>query len=376
MFSRSFAVGLFALLSSGIAISQQADLKPAKKIRVGVVGLVHDHVHWILGREDRGDIEIVGIAEPNRELAERYAKRHGYRMELVYPTLEEMIQKTKPDAVLVFTSIYDHLSVVEYCAPRHIHVMVEKPMAVNAEHARRMVELAEKNHIYLLTNYETTWYGSNEKAWELIKTKKQIGDIRKIDFYTGHQGPVEIGCSQEFLAWLTDPIKNGAGALTDFGCYGADLATWFMDGEHPISVSAITQQIKPDKYPRVDDEATIVLTYPKAQVIIQASWNWPYGRKEMEVYGQTGYVFCKDGKKMLVRETNSQETKDVQADPLPVSRNDPFAYFAQVINGRLPLSSHDLSAPATNETVVRILEAARHSAKTGQVIKWEEYFSK
>ena len=94
----------------------------------------------------------------------------------------------------------------------------------------------------------------------------------------------------EFLSWLTDPKLNGAGALFDFGCYGAGLMTWLMNGEKPLTVTAVTQQIKPEIYPKVDDEATIIITYPKAQAIIQASWNWPFDRKDMEVYGATGSV--------------------------------------------------------------------------------------
>ena len=82
-------------------------------------------------------------------------------------------------------------------------------------------------------------------------------------FHHGHRGPQEIGCSQEFLSWLTDPVLNGGGALNDFGCYGADLATWFMDGQAPQSVFAITQQIKPDVYPKVEDDATIVVMRPQ-----------------------------------------------------------------------------------------------------------------
>ena len=53
-------------------------------LKIGVAGLTHTHVHWILGREPIGDIEIVGIVEPNRVLAERYAKQHGFSMGLVY----------------------------------------------------------------------------------------------------------------------------------------------------------------------------------------------------------------------------------------------------------------------------------------------------
>ena len=92
----------------------------------------------------------------------------------------------------------------------------------------------------------------------------------------------------EFLAWLTDPEKNGAGALFDFGCYGANLMTWLMNDARPVSVTAVTQRIKPEIYAKVDDEATIILEYPGAQAIIQASWNWPFDRKDMEVYGRTG----------------------------------------------------------------------------------------
>ena len=194
------------LMITAVQLLAQKDTVRQKPLRVAIVGLVHDHVHWILGRENKGDIEIAGIAEPNRELAERYSKRHGYSMNIVYSTMEEMIEKTRPEAVLAFNSIYDHLKVVEYCAPRGIHVMVEKPMAISAEHVTKMLSLAKKYNIHLLTNYETTWYGSNEKAGHLIKDEKAIGDIRKIIFYTGHQGPVEIGCSKEFLAWLTDPV--------------------------------------------------------------------------------------------------------------------------------------------------------------------------
>jgi predicted dehydrogenase len=371
---RSFLL-LLILLNTGL-LKAQKDTSKQKPLRVAVVGLVHDHVHWILGRQNRGDIEVVGIAEPNLSLAEKYSKRHGYSMSIVYKSMEEMIEKTKPEAVLAFNNIYDHLKVVEYCAPRGIHVMVEKPLAVSYEHASKMLALAKKYNIHLLTNYETTWYGSNAKAWQIIKEEKLIGDIRKVVFHTGHRGPVEIGCSSEFLAWLTDPVLNGGGAITDFGCYGADIATWLMNGETPLTVTAVTQQIKPEIYPKVDDEATIILTYKKAQVIIQASWNWPYGRKDMYVYGKNGYVFCKDGTNMQLREDEKKETKDITATPLSSDRNDPFVYFANVIRGNIQMNKNDLSSPATNEIVIKILDAAKYAAKTGKTVVWDEYYKK
>ena len=343
-------------------------------LKVGVIGLSHDHVNWILGREDRGDIEIVGIVEPNRTLAERHSKRHGFSMDLVYDTIEEMVEATQPEAVTAFNSIYDHLSVVQYCAPRGIHVMVEKPMAVSAAHAREMVELAKKHDIHLLTNYETTWYGSNHETYKRVHEQQQIGDIRKIVFHTGHQGPMEIGCSKEFLAWLTDPIQNGAGALTDFGCYGANIATWLMKGEMPQTVSCITQQIKPDIYPKVDDEATIILTYPETQVIIQASWNWPYGRKDMIVYGKSGYVLCKNGTNMEIMEDDKKGAYDFKAENLKTGYDDPFALLQKVVKEGHELPAYDLSSLENNEIVVKILAAAKHAAETGETVVWQEYY--
>jgi predicted dehydrogenase len=355
-------------------VRAQKDTIKQKPLRVAVVGLVHDHVGWILGYQNKNDIEIIGIAEPNRSLAEKYSKKYGYSMSIVYTGMEEMIRKIKPEAVLAFNNIYDHLKVVEVCAPRGIHVMVEKPLAVSNEHALKMLALAKKHNIHLLTNYETTWYGSNAKAYQIIKEDKLIGDIRKIVFHTGHRGPIEIGCTPEFLEWLTDPVLNGGGAITDFGCDGADLATWFMNGETPITVTAVTQQIKPELYPKVEDEATIILTYKKTQVIIQASWNWPYGRKDMYVYGKTGFVFCKDGTNMQVQESEKKETQPITAPALISDRNDPFVYFANVIRGNIIMNKYELSSPATNDIVIKILDAAKHSASTGKTVIWSEYY--
>ncbi|GAB3885002.1 Gfo/Idh/MocA family protein [Spirosoma agri] len=358
-----------------VLLIQSAHGQSAKKpLRVGVVGLVHSHVHGILNKafkeKNQTDIDIVGIAEPNRELAERFAKQHGYSMSLVYPTVEEMLDKTKPEAVADFGPIVDHRKTVERCAPRGIHVMVEKPLATSFADAKQMETLAKKHNVQLLTNYETTWYGSNHKAYALANTEKAIGDLRKIVVHDGHQGPKEINVNKEFLDWLTDPATNGAGALFDFGCYGANLSTWLMHNQRPLSVMAVTQQIKPDIYPKVDDEGTIILTYPKTQTIIQASWNWPFARKDMEVYGQTGYVFTVDGTRMRIRlkdEANERPTEVAQSE---APATDPFAYYAKLIHGET--KPDELTSLENNMIVMEILDAARQSAKTGKAVSLKQ----
>src|SRR5690606_19394462 len=158
----------------------------------------------------------------------------------------------------------------------------------------------------------------------------------------------------EFLAWLTDPKQNGGGAIIDFGCYGANLATWFMKGQSPLTVTAVTQQLKPDIYPHVDDEATIILTYPQTQVIIQASWNWPFGRKDATVYGTRGYAVAEDKHHLRARLDNDKETTQTFADRVPPFQ-DPFSFFAALVDRKITLDANDLSAPANNLVVMKIL---------------------
>ncbi|EPR68655.1 Gfo/Idh/MocA family protein [Cyclobacterium qasimii] len=334
-------------------------------VKIAVVGLTHSHVNWILGREDIGDVEIVGIVEPNKALAKRLMSKHNLSEELLYPDMESLFSAVKPEAVTAFGSIYEHLEVVEACAPRGIHVMVEKPLAVSMEHATKMADLARKHQIHLLTNYETTWYASNHELRKRLK-EMAIGPVRRVIVNDGHEGPMEIGVNQEFLDWLTDPVLNGGGAVIDFGCYGANLMTWLMEGKKPISVTAELKQIKPDIYPQVDDEATILLEYPDAQGVIQASWNWPFSRKDMEVYGKTGYMVAKNSTLLLSRTEGEKQEKSENLVKRGNPYNDPFAYLAAVVKGEIKVAAEDLSSLENNLVVVEILDAARESAKKGE----------
>jgi predicted dehydrogenase len=309
---------------------------------------------------------LAGIVEPDQELAARYARRFNLETNLFYPSLEALLAKTNVQAVATFTSTFDHRRVVEMCALRHIHVMMEKPMAVNMEHARAMAEAAKSGEIQIIVNYETTWYPGNQAAYKMVNEDHAIGELRKIVVHDGHRGPREIGCSETFLKWLTDPVLNGGGALPDFGCYGADLITWLMAGQRPTSVFAVTQQIKPDIYPAVEDEATVVLTYPKAQGIIQASWNWPYNRKDIEIYGKSAYVFVRRKDLLRIRNGDGEEREINLPPAAPGPNTDPLAYLVSVVRG--DIQSSGLSSLEVNLIVTEILDAARESAKQGKRI--------
>lgn len=356
------------LLCTLFTMIQHPAVNSTQPIRIGVAGLSHDHVNWVFNKNYQSDVKIVGIAESDTALARKYSDRYGFSMDLVYPSLEELIEATNPQAVTAFGSIFSHLEVVQICAPRGIHVMVEKPLAVSMEHAREIEHLARKHGIHVLTNYETTWYASNQEAYEVAVNQEKLGTMRKIVIHDGHRGPVEIGCSDEFLAWLTDPVLNGGGAVVDFGCYGANLATWLMQNEKPTAVTGITQQLKPDIYPRVDDEATIILEYPESQVIIQASWNWPFSRKDMKIYGEDGSFNAVNAQDTELQMRNGQPLIARELNKRPYPFQNPFSYLAAVVKGDIKISPGDLSSLENNMIVVEILDAAKESAKTGRRI--------
>lgn len=329
--------------------------------------MVHGHVHGFLGARPYDDVQLVSFAESDTAVAAEVADQYDLDEDRVYPSLSSMLEAERLDAVVVFTNTFDHRRVVEEAAPHGVHIMVEKPLAVNMEHARAMRDAAEANDIHLLVNYETTWYPSTDRAYALVRSEERVGPLRKVVIRDGHRGPKEIGVGSTFLDWLTDPTLNGDGALMDFGCYGINLMTWLMEGRRPQSVTAITQQFKSDPdYTRVDDEATIVLTYSDAQAIIQASWNWPYSRKDLSIYGEQGYVHADNATQMRVRIEDADE-RPMTLDSQPTFYKAAIPYFKNVVRGET--EPDGLSSLETNMLVTEILDAARRSANTGETVR-------
>jgi predicted dehydrogenase len=348
-----------------LAISGLAGAAP---LRLAIAGLNHGHVSGFLNNASKraGDVQIVAIYDPVGSLTATYGERFHIPAEARFTDLNKMLDQVKPEAVATFTATIDHVTVVEACTKRHIPVMMEKPLAVNPAQARAMQKASDSTGTPVIVNYETTWYRSHGEIWKLFKEQKAAGDIRKMVAMDGHEGPKEIHVQPEFFAWLSDPVKNGAGALFDFGCYGANLMTWLMDNQKPLKVTAIAQTEKPQIYAHVDDEATILVEYPKAQGIIQASWNWPFGRKDFEVYGEKGYAIATGGNNLRVRMPGEHAEEQKTPEALPPDEADSISYLIGVARGKFKPSG--LNSLDNNVVVVEILDAARESARTGRTI--------
>jgi glucose-fructose oxidoreductase len=369
---QTLCLGVLALLSAAASTTPAA----TPPIRVAIVGLVHGHAKGFLsGLPKNESATLVAVVEPQESLGRDYAAKFHLDPKIFYTDLEKMLTEQHPDAVLVYTSIADHRKIIEAAARHHISSMVEKPLATTLEDALAIRDIARREKVHVLVNYETTWYSSNHKLFELARPggptnlSGKLGSIRKVVIHDGHEGPKEINVEPEFLNWLTDPAQNGAGALFDFGCYGADLMTVLMRGQPPTSVTAVTQTDKPDIYPRVDDDATIILRYPKTQAVLMPSWNWSFSRKDSEVYGTAGYAITVGPDHLRVRYHGQDTESQLTAPALPAAESNSLDYLAAVLHHRIdPEATADLSSLKSNIIVMQILDAARRSAQTGTTI--------
>jgi len=358
--------GVFSLISvlSFLLTAASAAEPP---FRIAIAGLVHGHVSGFLkAAKSRPDVQIAGLFDPDPALLAKYGAAFGVPPAGRFTSFAAMVAAVKPDAVATFTSTAGHRSIVEQCAQSKIPVMMEKPLATTSADAHAIEQAARAAAIPVIVNYETTWYASHGEIWKLAKEQRAFGPIRRMVAMDGHQGPQEIHVQPEFFRWLTDRAQNGAGALFDFGCYGANLMTWLMDGKPPLKVTALTQTNKPAIYGKADDEATVLLEYPGAQGVIEGSWNWPFSRKDLEIYGQTGYAIATGGSGLRVR-MPGQATEIVRTPgDLPADSRDSISHLMAVVRNKVP--PNGLSSLSNNVVVIEILDAARESARSGRTV--------
>ena len=342
--------------------------EPKTPVRLAIIGLDHDAAGDFISRARvRMDVQLVGIVESDKTLVRSYVQLLNLSTNFFYPDLASLLAVTNVQAAVVFTTTRDHRGTVEACAAHKIDVMLEKPLAVNMDDALAMAAAARSNGTQVVVDYETSWYASVGTAYTMIHNQHAIGDLRKMIVIAGNQGPKDAGCSDAFLDWLTNPDLNGGGALPDFGCYGAALMAWFMDGRRPDSVFAQANHFKPGVYPKVEDEATIVVTYPELQGIIQASWNLPFSERSLQIYGTTGYVFAPRMDLLRLRLAGTEESElELQAQPEPGLMTDDISYFVAV--ARREIKPTGPSSLQVNLVTTEILDAARKSIELGKQI--------
>ncbi|MGO8733379.1 MAG: Gfo/Idh/MocA family protein [Terriglobia bacterium] len=350
------------------ALSTPSHIAAQARTRLAIVGLDHDHVWGLLKIiANEPDAELLAIADPHPELVEK-AKATAPAGVKFFSDYIIMLDEVRPDAVIVTTANNRHLEILRACAQRKIHFFTEKPMAASGADAREMERLASEAGVKLMVNYGNAWSGATQDAITRIK-HGEIGNVQKIIVQFGHAGPKEIGTSKYFTDWLYDPVRNGAGALMDFGCYGADWAM-VLKGR-PERVYATSLKLKTEQHNAVEDDATVLLEYPDATAILMPSWDWPSGKGQAEIFGSKG-SFLVRGDGLLFQpakvETSVQnpDGKPIEIRPVPPAARNGVAYFLYCIRNHRPIEGP--VSPALNVGVNEIIDAAKESIRTNRAV--------
>jgi predicted dehydrogenase len=343
----------------------------AQPYKIAVIGLIHSHEGTYVPRMTKSEqVKLVGIAESIPDLVNLAKERQGAKDVPFFDDYKKMLDETKPDFVWAFVENNRHLEILKECAPRHIHVIYEKPLASTYKDAVAMAELARKYNVKVMCNYQMAWWPANQIARSEVE-KGVIGKTWRLRGIVGHGGPGSTGTGKYFFDWLTDPVKNGAGALVDFGCYNALWSLWYMG--RPESVYAEAVHLRPETFPKVEDSATLVLKYKNGINVFEGSWDLPRSFQDLEIFGSStaldgslnrGSIYMTQQKVEL---RNGRETRELPLTALPPEKADPIAFMADAIRNNKPIEG--ITALEINLEVVEIIEAAKESIRTGRAVK-------
>jgi len=333
------------------------------KTRVGVLGLVHDHVWSQLSiLRDMENAELVGAADPNKPLLAKFRERTG--IDNTYTDYEELLDSEQLDAVLAYGTNRSTGDLVELAAGRGLHVMSEKPMASGLDVADRMLVAARKAGVLLMVNWPIAWSAGTNHAYRLAQ-EGAIGRLWQLKWRGGHCGPKELGCDPYFYNWLYDPVENGAGALFDYLGYGASLARLFIG--MPCQVIAIAGRLVKQYIP-VDDNAIVALQYHNANAVIETTWTEPIAHKpphDLILYGTEG-VMVAGSRQVTVYSKANPDGQVIEPPALDYPRRSGPEYFIHCIQNGQPIEG--VCSPENSHDAQQIMEAARLSVLTGQRI--------
>jgi predicted dehydrogenase len=333
-----------------------------KTYKIALVGLVHSHVWGHLTTILKSkDVQLVGVAEPNPALRAEAEKAGVDKSLITGEDYTQMLDRTKPDIVWAFVENNRHLEIAKACAPRKINLIFEKPLASTGAEAREVRKLVNQYGIRVMTNYQMAWWPANYVAKKAAET--EVGQIYRLYGIVGHHGPGNTGArNQFFFAWLTDPAKNGAGALMDFGCYNALWALWYMG--KPETVYAEAHHLRPEIFPKVEDNADLILNYKKGIGIFEASWDLPRSYQDLEVFGLNGGVSMKHDEVTVQGLRRKPKTLDLK--PLAPEDAEPISYMVSRLRQNKPVEG--LTAIDINVGVIEIIDAAKESIAAGKPV--------
>lgn len=264
----------------------------SKQVRVGIVGTSWwTDAMYLPALSTHPNAEVCGIVGRNLDHAREFAMQ--WKIPSVYSTLEEMLDKESLDAVLIVSSNKYHYPMSMMAIERGLHVLCEKPLAMNYTEAIRMAEAAERIGVKTMVPFTYRFMPTARYLKELIE-QEYVGKPYHLNlrYYTGY-------ARDGNYMWRFDLDESGSGVVGDLGTHWLYLADWFYGEVKAISAVLghhVSRDPRPDDklYELGDDTAMLLLEFENgAQGALHLSAvayeETPFGQiHQMEFHGSGG----------------------------------------------------------------------------------------
>jgi predicted dehydrogenase len=301
------------------------------------------------------------------------AEKFGFK---VHQDWLAMLDSENPDLCVVNSENTYHPLITEACARRGIGVCIEKPMAASLSDGLKMHRSALTHGIFLMVNWPITWNPGLHMVKKLID-QGRVGDIIEVKTRMGHTGPLGPGAKHRGVTETAAPMTEfekastwwhqavcGGGAMADYCCYGAMLASWFT-GRPALSVSGMRIN-SITTMGDAEDNAALMVRFADLYAVVEGTWTtYDHTFSSPIVYGTQGAIVgdYKTGKVRFHGADGSVE--QIENDPLPPELADEASAYVHHMDTGAPL--HLTAQPEFNLNALAILDAGIKSAGSGRV---------
>jgi predicted dehydrogenase len=362
----------------------------ARTVRIGIIGCggIANGKHLpSLSKLDQ--VKLVAFCDIEIEKAKKASQEYGVSDAKVYEDYNELLKDDSIDVIHVCTPNSSHAEISVAALEAGKHVMCEKPMAINSEEAKSMVEAAKRTGKKLTIGYNNRFRQDSLHLKELCER----GDLGEVYFAKAHA--IRRRAVPTWGVFL-DEEKQGGGPLIDIGTHALDLTLWMMDNYQPKVVMGTTyhklSQTKnaanafgpwdPEKF-TVEDSAFGFITMENgATIVLESSWalnTLDVDEAKCSLSGTKAGADMKDGLRINGEEFSKLYTKKVDLGGSGVAffngRTESDAdkearlWIESIINDTEPLVR-----PEQALVVTQILEAIYKSAKSGEAVYFNKAF--
>lgn len=363
-----------------------------KKYRVVIIGFAHMHINDVARCFYECErTEIVACADTPHSKDEPCSAPYtrGWSLEFcknsfhipnVYEDWVEMLDSEKPDLALITSENDMHVCIVEECAKRRVHVCIEKPMAVSLSAAMRIQRAVEQGGISAMVDWPFVWNPAYHELKKQIDAGK-VGRVLQFKIRTAHTGPLGNGAKHKGVnatgGLLSDHDKaktwwhqaqRGGGAMLDFCCYGSIFSRWLIS-EEPMGAFCMRANLN-SEYGDADDNAVLLVRYPKAYANIETSWTTQCELLPNDfpmIYGSDGsmtMISTQQGEYVKLLQPG-KEPQLIEPSPLPAGMKD--IAHAWVEHFEKGISVHETLDMPLNLAAMRIMDAGLRASKSGHI---------